>query len=552
MALQSAVMSKDFETASGLIADLANLELSAESAPGYPLAYEGLTSAALLKLWEKYQADKIPPPEDSEIEPKDVASEEYAAELAAELGGSADAAYVVKALLGIGFFFGGRADAPIGATGDKEFETAQGLKSGYGVSLLPSGDVYAGGFEEGKRSMAGVLKTAAGAVYSGEWLAGKKHGQGKMTYADGGTYMGSWKYGKRHGVGTFTYASGDSYTGAWHAGQKHGAGKYVAASAACVYEGTWKFGTLEASKVTMQSAADAAFYGAFDKFGRPTGAGAFAFGNGVSLTGSYTAPPVEEAEGDEPPVPAPSVWGGGACGTVEGTTDATMSAELTTVKPVLNVIIAGAPASGKGTQAEKIVAEYGLHHLSTGDMLRAAAEDPDNEIGQQAKTIMEEGGLVPDEVMLGLVSQALNDPAIQKQGWLLDGFPRTAGQAAALEQYFLIPTKAVLIDVPDEVLLARVTGRRKDPETGEIYHLTTKRPQKEDPENPGVMIDDEEILARLEQRGDDTEEALTKRLQNFAANREAVAAAFQSIALATDGNRPPDDVFADIKAFFDA
>jgi len=229
-----------------------------------------------------------------------------------------------------------------------------------------------------------------------------------------------------------------------------------------------------------------------------------------------------------------------------------MKAEYTTVKPVLNVIIAGAPASGKGTQAEKIVAEYGLFHLSTGDMLRAAAEDADNEVGQQAKAIMEEGGLVPDEIMLGLVSQALNDPAIAEKGWLLDGFPRTAGQAAALEEYFLIPTKAILIDVPEEILVSRVTGRRKDPETGEIYHLETKRPLKEDPENPGVMIDDEEILARLEQRGDDTEEALKKRLENFAANRDSVAKAFSKIALTVDGNRPPDVVYAEVKAFFEA
>jgi len=556
-AMVAAISAKDYEGMMGLIGNVDNLMMSDDplTAELHPLGTAKLTSKMLLKLWEKLQADRIPPT-DEEAEAKDVTSEEYAAELAEQLTAAevdaGDAGYIVKALLAIGFYFGGRGDVPLNDTGDKTFDLAQGPKSSLGCSLLAGGDVYAGEFADGKREGAGVLKTAAGTVYAGEWLKGKRHGQGTMTYADGGKYAGSWKYGKRHGVGTFTYASGDSYTGAWHANQKHGVGTYTATAAAGVYEGTWQFGTLMASKLVMNSAQGAAFYGAFDKDGRPTGAGAFAFGNGVTLTGSYVAPPVEEVEGDEPRNVLPSVWHGGSCGAVEATSDATMTKELTTVKPVLNVIIAGAPASGKGTQAEKIVAEFGLHHLSTGDMLRAAAEDPDNEVGQQAKAIMEEGGLVPDEIMLGLVSQALNDPAIAEKGWLLDGFPRTAGQAAALEEYFLIPTKAILIDVPEEILVSRVTGRRKDPETGEIYHLETKRPLKEDPENPGVMIDDEEILARLEQRGDDTEEALKKRLENFAANRDSVAKAFSKIALTVDGNRPPDVVYAEVKAFFEA
>jgi len=549
MSLSEALASKSYDEAKKLVADDTALGFSDAplTAADFPLAAGGLSGATLLKLWQKLQADKIPPASEDE-EPKDTTTDEYIEELVAELAAAGlaagDAGYVVKQLMSVGFYLGGRAAPPVGDTGDVEFDGAQGAKSGMGVVLLPSGDVYAGQYgDSGTREGVGALRGAAGTAYAGNWLAGKRHGHGSMTYKDGGVYTGNWKYGKRHGTGTFMYAGGDSYAGEWHAGQKHGSGKYTAATAGCVYEGTWKFGKLVASKLVLQTAQDAAFYGAFDKYGRPTGAGSFAFGSGVSLTGSYAAPAVEEPEGDEPPTVLPATWSGDECGAVEATSDAQMKAEYTTVKPVLNVIIAGAPASGKGTQAEKIVAEYGLFHLSTGDMLRAAAEDADNEVGQQAKAIMEEGGLVPDEIMMTLVSNKLSEPAIQEQGWLLDGFPRTAAQAKAMDEYFLVPSKCVVIDVPDDVLKARVTGRRMDPETGTIYHLDTNMPKTEEGEP------DEAVIERLVQRADDTEDTLIKRLENFAANREAISTTFAPIAKTVDGNRDPAEVFADISKF---
>ena len=258
---------------------------------------------------------------------------------------------------------------------------------------------------------------------------------------------------------------------------------------------------------------------------------------------------MEEADGEEAPVAAASTWIGGAVGAAEASTSAALATDFTTVKPVLNVIIAGAPASGKGTQCEKIKADFGLYHLSTGDLLRAAAADEENAIGQEAARIMAEGGLVSDDIMLQLVTQELDKPEIRESGWLLDGFPRTAAQAAALEEYFLVPTKCILLDVPFDVLTKRVTGRRKDPETGEIYHMETKLPKKVNEETGEEEID-QEIMDRLETRADDTEEALAKRLEAFSANRDAIATAFSSIMLATDGNRPPDEVYADIKKFF--
>ena len=527
--LQFAVMSKQFEAAKALIAY--------DAALGVP--------AAELACWQKVQADSQPIPEGEEGEAKDVKDPEYQAELAAAMFPdlpAADAGHAVKAIAEIGLYYGGRAviEAP-----EKEFDTMVGDKAGFGVCLLPKGDVYAGEYGSGgAREGVGALRTAKSTTYVGEWKEGLRHGTGSMTYADGGVYTGAWAYGKRHGVGTFFYANGDSYAGSWHAGNKHGEGKYAAKDAQCAYDGTWKHGVLLASKVTFLSAEKAAFYGAFDKAGRPMGEGAFAFGNGVTLGGAYVDP--DEALEEKPEVPSASVWQGGACGAVDGTTDKALKASLTAVKPTLNVIICGAPASGKGTQCEKIVAKYGLFHVSTGDMLREAAADPDNEVAAQHDLAgtMERGELVSDELITQLLVQKLDSEEVKEKGWLLDGYPRTAVQAAALEKYFLIPSKCVLLDVPEEVLVSRVCGRRKDPETGTIYHLETNPPKGETDEET------EAIMARLEQRKDDTEEALKTRLVNFNSNKTAIEEKFSAIALTVDGNRAPDDVWADIDAFF--
>ena len=262
-------------------------------------------------------------------------------------------------------------------------------------------------------------------------------------------------------------------------------------------------------------------------------------------------------------------------GTPSTSPDAAHTTALTQVARTLHVLIAGPPASGKGTQCEKIVAKYGLVHLSTGDVLRAAAADESNELGQIAKGHMEAGELVPDDLIIGLVAQKLDDAECRDKGWLLDGFPRTAVQAAALEKHFLIPNKCVILEVPDEVLVDRVCGRRLDPETGTIYHTTSKLPYKLDEEGntvyaaptdeegnpklddageplPAVPVIDEEVMARLTQRDDDTEEALKKRLEGFAKNKDATTAVFQDIALSIDGNRDPSLVWEDIDAFLAA
>lgn len=199
------------------------------------------------------------------------------------------------------------------------------------------------------------------------------------------------------------------------------------------------------------------------------------------------------------------------------------------------IIIAGAPASGKGTQCEYIKSEYGCIHLSTGDMLRAAVA-AGSDVGKEAKGYMESGGLVPDKVIIDIIVARLAEKDCMEKGWLLDGFPRTRAQADALIEAGLSCDVFINLDVPDEVLLERVTGRRADPETGTIYHMKFKPPPTD------------EIAARLTQRADDTVEALTPRLENFHKNVQSIIDVYSDSLLYVNGNRSPALVWATLRA----
>ena len=179
--------------------------------------------------------------------------------------------------------------------------------------------------------------------------------------------------------------------------------------------------------------------------------------------------------------------------------------------PALKLIITGAPASGKGTQAERIIERYGVVHLSTGDILRAAAKAK-TPLGVRAEEFMSAGQLVPDELIISLVVARLGEPDCAARGWMLDGFPRTAGQAAALRAAGMEPDVTLCLDVPDDVLVDRVCTRRLDPVTGRIY-------------NAKALPTDEEVVRRLTQRPDDTEPVARKRLATYYSNLEALRAA---------------------------
>mmetsp|Transcript_27265 Transcript_27265/g.40258 ORF Transcript_27265/g.40258 Transcript_27265/m.40258 type:complete len:290 (+) Transcript_27265:143-1012(+) len=204
------------------------------------------------------------------------------------------------------------------------------------------------------------------------------------------------------------------------------------------------------------------------------------------------------------------------------------------VKQGLKLLICGAPAAGKGTQCAYIKETFGVIHLSTGDMLRAAVA-AETEVGLSAKEYMEAGKLVPDEVIIGIVKDRLDEDDCKEQGWLLDGFPRTQAQAKALEDEGITGDCFIMLNVPDEDLVERVVGRRTDPETGDIYHMTFSPPPTK------------EIEARLVQRSDDTEEKVKVRLEQYHANVAAVKDSYTDITVEIDGVGKPTDVFEAIK-----
>ncbi|MED3881082.1 adenylate kinase [Priestia megaterium] len=172
----------------------------------------------------------------------------------------------------------------------------------------------------------------------------------------------------------------------------------------------------------------------------------------------------------------------------------------------MNLVLMGLPGAGKGTQAEKIVEHYDIPHISTGDMFRAAIKEG-TQLGLKAKSFMDQGNLVPDEVTIGIVRERLNKQDCEN-GFLLDGFPRTVAQAEALETITKELNKqidyVINIDVDQSILMERLTGRRICKDCGATYHLVFNPPAKE-----GVC---DKCGGELYQRADDNAETVSTRL----------------------------------------
>ncbi len=207
----------------------------------------------------------------------------------------------------------------------------------------------------------------------------------------------------------------------------------------------------------------------------------------------------------------------------------------------------GLPGAGKGTQAEEINEKYGIPHISTGDMFRLAIKEG-TPLGKQAQGYMDEGALVPDEVTNGIVEERLSKDDCAK-GYLLDGFPRTIPQAEALDK---ITTKldrqldyVIHVDVPEEKLLERLTGRRVCSTCGSSYHITYNPPKVE-----GVCDKDGGVLT---QRDDDTAETVQKRLTVNIEQAKPLLDFYKEkgILITIDGDQPIDKVFTDIQAKLD-
>jgi adenylate kinase len=214
----------------------------------------------------------------------------------------------------------------------------------------------------------------------------------------------------------------------------------------------------------------------------------------------------------------------------------------------MNIVLMGLPGAGKGTQADKIVEKYAIPHISTGDMFRAAIKGG-TELGLKAKSFMDDGALVPDEVTIGIVRERLSKSDCDN-GFLLDGFPRTVPQAAALDALLLDLNKNVEyvlnIQVEQEELIKRLTGRRICKECGTAYHLVFNPPQVD-----GVCDKDG---GELYQRADDNPETVTNRLEVNMKQTQPLLDYYGDKGVLTNINGQQDihKVFADLNALLES
>ena len=203
----------------------------------------------------------------------------------------------------------------------------------------------------------------------------------------------------------------------------------------------------------------------------------------------------------------------------------------------MNLVLLGAPGAGKGTQAQKLVADYGVAHISTGDLLRAAVK-AQSELGVKAKEYMDAGQLVPDELVIGLVKERLaKDDA--KIGFILDGFPRNTAQAVALDSELadmgIVLDGALLVDVAFDVIVKRLSSRRTCRSCGYTA-------------GPTVTVCPR-CSGEMYQRDDDKPETIQKRLDTYESQTAPLIDYYKGhgILRVVDGDRPVDEVYADVK-----
>ncbi|RMG31491.1 MAG: adenylate kinase [Gammaproteobacteria bacterium] len=194
----------------------------------------------------------------------------------------------------------------------------------------------------------------------------------------------------------------------------------------------------------------------------------------------------------------------------------------------MRIILLGPPGAGKGTQAQFIKEKLGIPQISTGDMLRAAVA-AGTELGKKAKKIMDEGGLVPDELILDLVRERIAQPDCA-QGFLLDGFPRTVPQAEALKDMGVKIDAVVEIALDDEEIVRRMSGRRVHPASGRTYHVVFNPPKVEGKDD----VTGEPLI----QRDDDREETVRKRLEVYHQQTEPLVEFYRKWAESGDPDAP--------------
>ncbi|NMH61361.1 adenylate kinase [Alteromonas ponticola] len=201
----------------------------------------------------------------------------------------------------------------------------------------------------------------------------------------------------------------------------------------------------------------------------------------------------------------------------------------------MRMILLGAPGAGKGTQAQFLMNKFGIPQISTGDMLRSAIK-AGTELGMKAKQVMDEGKLVSDDIIIGLVKERIAQDDC-KDGFLLDGFPRTIPQADAMKEAGIAIDHVIEFDVPDDVIVERMAGRRVHPASGRVYHVVFNPPQNEGKDD----VTGEDLLVR----DDDQEDTVRKRLGVYHEQTEPLVGYYQSEAQAgncayhkIDGTKP--------------
>ena len=203
----------------------------------------------------------------------------------------------------------------------------------------------------------------------------------------------------------------------------------------------------------------------------------------------------------------------------------------------MNIVLFGAPGAGKGTQAKELTKKYAIPHISTGDILREAIAKK-TPLGLEAKKLMDGGNLVSDDIVNGLVEARLQEADCEK-GFILDGFPRTVAQAEALdkilEKFNKKIEKVIALDVSDDEIIERITGRRVSKKTGKIYHIKYNPPVDENPED-------------LEQRADDNKETVVKRLEVYNKQTAPVLDYYkkQGKVYTVDGTKKLEEITKDI------
>ncbi|KAF3940688.1 hypothetical protein ABW19_dt0201280 [Dactylella cylindrospora] len=220
----------------------------------------------------------------------------------------------------------------------------------------------------------------------------------------------------------------------------------------------------------------------------------------------------------------------------------------TTPEEQLRMILIGPPGAGKGTQAPKIKDKYCVCHLATGDMLRSQVAKK-TALGKEAKKIMDAGGLVSDEIMVGMIKNELENNKDCKSGFILDGFPRTVPQAERLDQMLDARKEklnhAVQLEIDDALLVSRITGRLVHPASGRSYHKIFNPPK--------VPMTDDVTGEPLIQRSDDNEETLKKRLGTYHAQTAPVVDYYKKKGIwsGVDASQDPSTVWKTLLGIFD-